>query len=161
MVLDVCFLFSSFCIRLNHIQNLEAVDAKERYPKEYTTWREDPANFYVNGVYPIRKLWATAREAWREILLSPVRFSLSLPFFYYFQVSTQCSQRINIFLIYQGENFLVVTHKSILRALICTAMGLPPERYVMMVLKYIQSPRRLVLVIKFLDHLNLKIAIFI
>lgn len=91
MILDVCFLFSSFCIRLNHIQNLEAVDAKERYPKEYTTWREDPANFYVNGVYPIRKLWATAREAWREILLSPVRFSLSLPFFYYFQVSTQCS----------------------------------------------------------------------
>ena len=30
----------------------------------------------------------------------------------------------------QGENFLVVTHKSILRALICTALGLPPERQV-------------------------------
>jgi hypothetical protein len=29
----------------------------------------------------------------------------------------------------QGENFLLVTHKSILRALICTALGLlPPER---------------------------------
>jgi serine/threonine-protein phosphatase PGAM5 len=64
------------------------VDAKERYPKEYTTWREDPANFYVNGVYPIRRLWATAREAWREILLSPVGFSLSLPLVYYFQVTT-------------------------------------------------------------------------
>ncbi|KAK3187974.1 hypothetical protein Dsin_027535 [Dipteronia sinensis] len=66
---------------------------------EYTTWRENPANFYVNGVYPVRKLWGTAREAWREILLTP------------------------------GENILVVTHKSILRALICTALGLPPERF--------------------------------
>lgn len=80
--------------------NLEAVDAKDRYPKEYTTWREDPSNFNVNGIYPVRKLWGTAREAWREILLSP------------------------------GESFLIVTHKSILRALICTALGLPPERYV-------------------------------
>lgn len=80
--------------------NLEAVDAKVIYPKEYITWREDPANFYVNGVYPLRRLWATARDAWREILFTP------------------------------GESFLVVTHKSIVRALICTALGLPPERYV-------------------------------
>ncbi|KAJ4836127.1 hypothetical protein Tsubulata_036723, partial [Turnera subulata] len=80
-------------------QHLEAVEAKEKYPLEYNTWREDPTNFYVNGVYPVRKLWGTAREAWREILLSP------------------------------GENFLVITHKSILRALICTALGLGPERF--------------------------------
>ena len=70
MVLDLCSLFGSFYIRLYHILNLEVVDAKERYPKEYTTWREDPANFHVNGVYPIRKLWATARGASREILLN-------------------------------------------------------------------------------------------
>ncbi|CAN1144926.1 Probable 2-carboxy-D-arabinitol-1-phosphatase [Linum perenne] len=83
---------------LTHVQHLEAVDAKARYP-EYTVWREDPSNFNVNGVYPIRNLWLTAREAWEEILLSP------------------------------GESFLVVTHKSILRALICTALGLGPERF--------------------------------
>ncbi|GAV88558.1 His_Phos_1 domain-containing protein [Cephalotus follicularis] len=81
------------------LEGMKSVDAKERYPKEYTTWREDPANFYVNGVYPVRKLWGTAREAWREILLTP------------------------------GETFLVVTHKSILRALLCTALGLGPERF--------------------------------
>lgn len=62
----------SASIRLNDIQNLEAVDAKVIYPKEYITWREDPANFYVNGVYPLRRLWATARDAWREILFTPV-----------------------------------------------------------------------------------------
>ncbi|XP_057986282.1 probable 2-carboxy-D-arabinitol-1-phosphatase isoform X2 [Hevea brasiliensis] len=91
------FLDSLKEAHLFFLEGMRNVDARERYPKEYTTWREDPANFYVNGVYPVRKLWGTAQEAWREILLSP------------------------------GENFLVVTHKSILRALICTALGLGPE----------------------------------
>ncbi|KAG6694656.1 hypothetical protein I3842_09G059600 [Carya illinoinensis] len=93
------FLDSLKEAHLFFLEGMKNVDAKERYPKEYTTWREDPANFCVNGVYPVRKLWGTAREAWREILLSP------------------------------GESFLVVTHKSILRSLICTALGLPPERF--------------------------------
>lgn len=51
---------------------MEAVDARRDYPKEFSSWREDPSNFCVNGVYPVRKLWETAREAWNEILLTPV-----------------------------------------------------------------------------------------
>lgn len=78
---------------------LEAADAKKTYPELYTAWREDPANFNVDGIYPIRELWGTAKEAWKEILSTP------------------------------GENILVVTHKSILRALACTALGLGPERF--------------------------------
>ncbi|KAF7119770.1 hypothetical protein RHSIM_Rhsim13G0177900 [Rhododendron simsii] len=78
---------------------LEAEDARQIYPKEYTTWREDPSNFCINGVYPVRMLWETANEAWKEILFTP------------------------------GDHFLVVTHKSLLRALICTALGLGPERF--------------------------------
>ncbi|OMO76426.1 hypothetical protein CCACVL1_15666 [Corchorus capsularis] len=93
------FLDSLKEAHLFFLEGMKNVDARVIYPKEYVTWREDPANFYVNGVYPTRRLWATAREAWREILLTP------------------------------GEHFLVVTHKSILRALICTALGLPPERF--------------------------------
>ncbi|EEF43273.1 probable 2-carboxy-D-arabinitol-1-phosphatase [Ricinus communis] len=93
------FLDSLKEAHLYFLEGMRNVDAREKYPKEYTTWREDPANFNVNGVYPVRKLWGTAREAWKEILFSP------------------------------GENFLVVTHKSILRALICTALGLSPERF--------------------------------
>ncbi|CAA0817920.1 Probable 2-carboxy-D-arabinitol-1-phosphatase [Striga hermonthica] len=84
---------------LYFLEGLRNVDAKKKYPKEFVQWREDPSNFCINGVYPTRKLWETAREAWLEILFTP------------------------------GENFLVVTHKSILRALICTAHGLPPERF--------------------------------
>ncbi|KAL5839561.1 hypothetical protein ACOSQ3_012253 [Xanthoceras sorbifolium] len=93
------FLDSLKEAHLFFLEGMKNADARQIYPNEYTTWRENPASFYVNGVYPVRKLWGTAREAWREILLTP------------------------------GENFLVVTHKSILRALICTALGLPPERF--------------------------------
>ncbi|KAI3765032.1 hypothetical protein L2E82_15053 [Cichorium intybus] len=84
---------------LFYLEGMKNVDAKQRYPKEYTMWREDPSNFNVNGVYPVRQLWDTAKIAWKEILFTP------------------------------GENFLVVTHKSILRALVCTALGLSPERF--------------------------------
>ncbi|XP_073027736.1 probable 2-carboxy-D-arabinitol-1-phosphatase [Primulina eburnea] len=84
---------------LYFLEGMKNVDARKKYPKEYTAWREDPSNFCVDGVYPIRQLWQTAHEAWLEILFTP------------------------------GESFLVVTHKSILRALICTALGLGPERF--------------------------------
>ncbi|KAF3451168.1 hypothetical protein FNV43_RR07260 [Rhamnella rubrinervis] len=93
------FLDSLKEAHLFHLEGMKNVDAKQRYPKEYTAWREDPANFHVNGIYPLLELWGRAREAWKEILLAP------------------------------GEHFLVVTHKSILRALICTALGLGPERF--------------------------------
>lgn len=75
MQLGLLFPFTLLSSLLNQIQNLEAADAQERYPREYTTWREDPCNFCVNGVYPVRKLWGTAREAWNEILFSPVSSS--------------------------------------------------------------------------------------
>ncbi|KGN64677.1 probable 2-carboxy-D-arabinitol-1-phosphatase [Cucumis sativus] len=96
---ELVFLDSLKEAHLFFLEGMKNVDAKKIYPKEYTTWREDPAEFCVNGVYPLRKIWSTAREAWKEILLSP------------------------------GENFAVVTHKSILRALVCTALGLGPERF--------------------------------
>lgn len=75
------------------------MDARKIYPKEFTQWREDPSNLCINDVRIVDQLWERAREAWMEILFTP------------------------------GESFLVVTHKSILRALICTALGLGPERF--------------------------------
>ncbi|MED6107999.1 hypothetical protein PIB30_019403, partial [Stylosanthes scabra] len=86
-------------ISLYHLEGMKNVDAKRIYPKEYTTWREDPANFVMNDRYPVRDLWGAARACWKEILLSP------------------------------GESFLIITHKSIMRALTCTALGLGPERF--------------------------------
>ncbi|KAH1208197.1 putative 2-carboxy-D-arabinitol-1-phosphatase [Glycine max] len=86
-------------ISLYHLEGMKNADAKQIYPKEYTIWREDPANFIMNGRYPVRDLWKAAKDCWKEMLLSP------------------------------GESFLVVTHKSLLRALTCTALGLGPERF--------------------------------
>ena len=114
-------------LQIDRIAYLEAADAKKQYPELYTKWREDPANFHVNGIYPIRELWGTARQAWEQILLTPVStfplFSSGCALAAYYIQGFDISFR-------QGENFLVVTHKSILRALICTALGLPPERQV-------------------------------
>ncbi|KAI4296741.1 hypothetical protein L6164_036670 [Bauhinia variegata] len=93
------FLDSLKEMSLYHLEGMRNVDAKKIYPKEYTEWREDPANFYINGKYPVRDLWFDARDAWKRILLTP------------------------------GESFLVVTHKSILRGLTCAALGLGPERF--------------------------------
>lgn len=87
---------------LNEIQNLEAVDAREMYPKEYITWREDPSNFCVNGVYPVRKLWETAREAWKEILLSPVSFLLIMRYFILEKLQWHSSSSISVL---PGERF--------------------------------------------------------
>ncbi|MQL98140.1 hypothetical protein Taro_030840 [Colocasia esculenta] len=93
------FLDSLKEAHLFFLEGMTNADAKRKYPELYNKWREDPSNFHVDGVYPIRRLWGTARLAWKEILSA------------------------------QGENFLVITHKSILRALICTALGLSPERF--------------------------------
>ncbi|KAI9121355.1 hypothetical protein K1719_008388 [Acacia pycnantha] len=84
---------------LYHLEGMTNADAKKIYAEDYTAWREDPANFFINGRYPLRDLWVDARNAWKEILLTP------------------------------GKSFLVVTHKSILRALTCTALGLGTERF--------------------------------
>ncbi|GFZ03055.1 hypothetical protein Acr_15g0016630 [Actinidia rufa] len=88
-----------FSSPISRAKCLEAVDSRQIYLKEYITWREDPSNFIVNGVYPARKLWEMANEAWKEILFMP------------------------------GDHFLAVAHKSMLRALICTALELDPERF--------------------------------
>lgn len=82
-----CGLFmniDNICTVLNYIQYFEAVDARQRYPKEYTTWREDPCNFNVNGIYPVRKLWETANEAWKEILFTPVSSFYTITIYSYF-----------------------------------------------------------------------------
>lgn len=84
---------------LHFLEGMRNEDAKQQFPEVYKAWREDPTNFHINGVYPIVELWGRARKAWEEILLA------------------------------KGQLILVVTHKSILRALISTALGMGPDRF--------------------------------
>lgn len=103
-------LFPPFFIihKLNqYVPTLEAADAKKIYTEEYKTWREDPANFFIDGRYPIRDLWGDARDVWKEILLTPVRSSCYciLQFCKYWFGSNIWG----FYVIHQGESFLVVT----------------------------------------------------
>ncbi|KAH9330833.1 hypothetical protein KI387_002941, partial [Taxus chinensis] len=79
------------------LEGMKNVDAQKQYPTPYKTWRENPAKFNINGIYPVVELWGQAKRAWEDILSTP------------------------------GQDFLVVSHKSILRALICTALGMNPD----------------------------------
>ncbi|KAH7292046.1 hypothetical protein KP509_29G049100 [Ceratopteris richardii] len=84
---------------LHFLEGMRNEDAKMQYPEIYRAWREDPANFCIEGVYPVVDLWDRAVQAWREILSA------------------------------EGQRILVVTHKSILRAMVCTALGMGPKRF--------------------------------
>lgn len=67
-------------------------------------------------------LYFYLKNIFSECSFSPWKYTLHyLSFFFLFFL---------YFCDMQGESFLVITHKSILRALICTALGLGPERYV-------------------------------
>eukprot|EP00252_Welwitschia_mirabilis_P004749 TRINITY_DN15048_c0_g1_i2.p1 TRINITY_DN15048_c0_g1~~TRINITY_DN15048_c0_g1_i2.p1 ORF type:complete len:240 (-),score=36.78 TRINITY_DN15048_c0_g1_i2:607-1326(-) len=54
------------------LEGMKNVDARKQYPELYRAWREDPANFNINGVYPVRDLWGQARKAWKEIVSTPI-----------------------------------------------------------------------------------------
>ncbi|KAI5072732.1 hypothetical protein GOP47_0012838, partial [Adiantum capillus-veneris] len=82
---------------LHFLEGMRNADAKVQFPEIYRAWREDPSNFHIGGGYPVVDLWDRARKAWEEILSA------------------------------EGQSVLVVTHKSILRALICTALGMGPD----------------------------------
>mmetsp|Transcript_27772 Transcript_27772/g.71470 ORF Transcript_27772/g.71470 Transcript_27772/m.71470 type:complete len:307 (-) Transcript_27772:1278-2198(-) len=84
---------------LSILQGMRNVDAEVEHPELFNTWREMPHEFCNGGHYPVVDVWERAAEAWCEILEAP------------------------------GTLHLVVTHKSILRAMMCTALGLPPSSF--------------------------------
>lgn len=68
-------------------------------PEQFKIWREDPAKFSFDGRYPLLEVYDKAKEAWKEILEAP------------------------------GSSHLVITHKSMARAFLCTALALPPTSF--------------------------------
>eukprot|EP00879_Flechtneria_rotunda_P010591 GHRR01011071.1.p1 GENE.GHRR01011071.1~~GHRR01011071.1.p1 ORF type:complete len:163 (+),score=77.95 GHRR01011071.1:2685-3173(+) len=62
-------------------------------------WREEPENFMLEGRLPVLDAFRQAKRAWTDMLSTP------------------------------GSSHLVITHKSLLRALLCTALGLPPRQF--------------------------------
>ncbi|CAL5226987.1 g9875 [Coccomyxa viridis] len=66
---------------------------------EGVSWRQAPSDFGIGGRYPVKEVFSAAYEAWKDILEA------------------------------DGTQHLVVTHKSILRALLCVALNLPPVSF--------------------------------
>ncbi|KAI8464437.1 MAG: histidine phosphatase superfamily [Monoraphidium minutum] len=84
---------------LGWFQGMRNDDIALEHPEMYRVWREEPERFCLDGRFPVRDAFQQAERAWADMLS------------------------------HEGRVHLVITHKSILRAMLCTAMGLPPSKF--------------------------------
>ncbi|WP_421655691.1 histidine phosphatase family protein [Leptothermofonsia sp. ETS-13] len=90
-------------------EGLLFTEVAEKYPEEYRNWQETPekVRMVIDGpdgrsmdFYPVLALYDQARDFWKDLLPRHV-----------------------------GQTLLIVAHSGINRALVSTAVGLPPDRY--------------------------------
>ncbi|XP_010454527.1 PREDICTED: probable 2-carboxy-D-arabinitol-1-phosphatase [Camelina sativa] len=86
-------------IDLYSFQGLLKKEGKEKFGEAFREWQEDPANFSIDGHYPVRELWSRARSCWPGILA------------------------------HDSKSVLVVAHNAINQALVATAIGLGTEYF--------------------------------
>lgn len=93
------FLDSLKEAHLGWMEGMKQAEAAINHRDDFKTWRERPAEFHFDGRYPLLEVFDRAAEAWKDILEAP------------------------------GTSHLVVTHKSMMRAFLCTALALPPTSF--------------------------------
>jgi probable phosphoglycerate mutase len=82
-------------------EGMEISSVERNHPEVYCAWREHPECFEAaSGVKPVPELYTRAASFWRD---SAGQFA--------------------------GETVLVVTHSGTIRALVSTALGIPPSRF--------------------------------
>lgn len=81
-------------IDLYSFQGLLKHEGKTKFGPAYRQWQVNPANFSIDGHYPVRELWARARNCWTKILA------------------------------HESKSVLVVAHNAVNQALVATAIGL-------------------------------------
>ncbi|XP_020536267.1 probable 2-carboxy-D-arabinitol-1-phosphatase isoform X2 [Jatropha curcas] len=86
-------------IDLYSFQGLLKHEGKEKFGAAFRQWQVDAANFNIDGHYPVRELWARARNCWNQILL------------------------------HESRSVLVVAHNAVNQALVATAIGLGTEYF--------------------------------
>ncbi|XP_010243762.1 PREDICTED: probable 2-carboxy-D-arabinitol-1-phosphatase [Nelumbo nucifera] len=86
-------------IDLYSFQGLLKQEGKSKFGNAYRQWQIDAANFNIDGHYPVRELWARARNCWDKILT------------------------------HEGKSVLVVAHNAVNQALVATAIGLATEYF--------------------------------
>lgn len=90
-------------VDLYSFQGLDKVAGRAAHPAAYETWQQRPAEFSIDGHWPVRELWHRASLAWREVLVADGAGGAAAP--------------------------LVVAHNAVNQALICTALGLDPPHF--------------------------------
>jgi broad specificity phosphatase PhoE len=93
------FLDSLKEAHLGFMEGMKQEEAATQHREAFTMWRTRPAEFHFDGRYPLREVFQASQEAWQTILHSP------------------------------GHSHLVVTHKSMMRAFLCVALGLPETSF--------------------------------
>ncbi|XP_038901330.1 probable 2-carboxy-D-arabinitol-1-phosphatase [Benincasa hispida] len=86
-------------IDLYSFQGLLKHEGKAKFGAAYRQWQVDAANFHIDGHYPVRELWARARNCWDRILA------------------------------HESRSVLVVAHNAVNQALVATAIGLGSEYF--------------------------------
>ncbi|KAK9818803.1 hypothetical protein WJX74_001996 [Apatococcus lobatus] len=84
---------------LGFLQGMSNTVASKQHADAYKCWRSTPAQFCVEGRWPVKEVFVAAKKAWQTMLQA------------------------------EGSLHLVVTHKSIARALLCVALGILPEGF--------------------------------
>ena len=84
-------------IDLYSMQGSLKQEGKVKFGANYAAWKADPANFEIDGHFPVRELWERGAECWEEVLRAV------------------------------GEDLLVVAHNAVIQAMTANALGLPPE----------------------------------
>ncbi|KAF7152896.1 hypothetical protein RHSIM_Rhsim01G0207700 [Rhododendron simsii] len=74
-------------------------EGKAKFGSAFRQWQIDAPNFNIDGHYPVRELWARARNCWTKILT------------------------------HESRSVLVVAHNAVNQALVATAIGLGTEYF--------------------------------
>jgi len=94
-------------INLGDWEGLTRDQVQQRFGNQFETWQTAPSELTLsNGRRPVYDLWNQAMLAWNDILAS------------------------------DASNTLVVAHNAVNRALLGTALGLPPTTYKMLLQSY-------------------------
>ena len=99
-------------IDLYTFQGLYKSRGKIQYPEKYEFWQRVPHEFEIDGHWPVRELWYRSSLAWKEVLESLHLDKRN--------VSRTLGET-------KAISALVVAHNAVNQALICTAIGLPPD----------------------------------
>ncbi|KAI4322377.1 hypothetical protein L6164_022080 [Bauhinia variegata] len=86
-------------IDLYSFQGLLKHEGKAKYGTVFRQWQVDPANFVIDGHYPVRELWERARSCWTKVLA------------------------------HDSRSVLLVAHNAVNQALLATAIGLGTQYF--------------------------------